>query len=73
MQYQSSKQIKEQIAGRELAYRPNVPQGWGRPKVVLPPGKIIRILLTFYCFLLQFFSLLTYKIAFNITKQPLVK
>lgn len=40
LQYQSSKQIKEQLSARDLAYRPNVPQGWNRPPVVLPAGKI---------------------------------
>ncbi|CRL07265.1 CLUMA_CG020244, isoform B [Clunio marinus] len=36
VQYQSSKQIKEQLSARDLAYRPNVPQGWNRPPVTLP-------------------------------------
>ncbi|XP_070501731.1 synaptopodin-2 isoform X2 [Chironomus tepperi] len=37
-QIQSSKQLREQLAGRDLAYRPSVPQGWNRPPVVLQPG-----------------------------------
>lgn len=37
-QYQSSKQIKEQLTARDLAYRPTVPQGWQRA-VNLPAGK----------------------------------
>jgi hypothetical protein len=38
VEYQSSKQIMEQLSKRDLAYKPSVPQGWNRPKVVLPSG-----------------------------------
>ncbi|KAL7019693.1 hypothetical protein ACKWTF_011212 [Chironomus riparius] len=37
-QIQSSKQLREHLAGRDLAYRPSVPQGWNRPPVVLQAG-----------------------------------
>jgi len=37
-QYLSSKQIKEHLTGRDLAYRPSIPQGWGRPPVTFQPG-----------------------------------